>query len=290
MYGVRDQATDKSRGFGEDPQIWDTIYEQSDVNAQIHHDRLTLAAAVVDELSMPTGARVLDVGCGAGQLSLALAQRRLRVVAVDHQREMLERARRRLVEFGFSDEVTLAQADAARLPMADDHFDLVVALGVLPWVIDPSACLAEMVRVLRPGGALLVTISNRLRLTWILDPLQSPVLAIPRRQVKRFTALVGHPLTVRRARTANALSAREFHDLVVVHDVDHVQSQTIGFGPFTFFGRPLMCDRRSIRLHRRLQVLADRGLPALSVAGAQHVVVARKCGAQRRDEGEGKGP
>jgi ubiquinone/menaquinone biosynthesis C-methylase UbiE len=275
---VGDQTNDQPRGFGEDPKIWDIIYDQPDVNAQIHHDRLTLAGAVVDELSLPAGGRVLDIGCGAGQLSVALAQRRLRVVAVDHQLEMLERASRRLVEFGLSGQVTLAQADAARLPVADNRFDLVVALGVLPWVRDPSACVAEMVRALRPGGALLVTISNRLRLSWLLDPLQSPALALPRRQVKRLSAVLGHPLSVQRAPTANALSRREFCDLVGIHDVDHVQSQTIGFGPFTLFGRSLLGDRRSIRLHRRLQALADRGLPALSAAGAQHVVLARKRG------------
>ena len=273
---MRDQTSDKTRGFGEDPDVWDTIYERPDVNSQIHHDRLTLAGAVVDELSLPAGACVLDLGCGAGQLSVALAQRQLRVVAVDHQLEMLDRARRRLVEVGMSAHVTLAQADAARLPVADDRFDLVVALGVLPWVRDPSACVAEMVRVLRPGGALLVTISNRLRLPWLLDPLQSPALSIPRRQVKRLYAALGHPLSVRRAPTAHALSRREFRDLMVVHDVDRVLSQTLGFGPFTVFGRPLLGDRRSIRLHRLLQSLADRGLPALSAAGAQHVVLARK--------------
>lgn len=263
--------------FFDDPVVWDTIYQRSDINSRIHLDRLTLATAIVDGLSLPTGAAVLDVGCGAGQFTVALARRQLRVVAVDHHWEMLDKACRRIAMTAPAG-VVIAQADAARLPVADGRFDLVVALGVLPWVNDPTVCMAEWVRVLRPGGALLVTISNRLRLPWLLDPLHTPALAGPRRHVKRLSAVLGHPLSARRGPIAHALSRREFRDLVVANDVEPIVSRTLGFGPFTLFSRPVLPLRSSVRLHGLLQSAADKGLPALGAVGAQHLLVGRKTG------------
>jgi hypothetical protein len=54
------------------------------------------------------------------------------------------------------------------------------------------------------------------------------------------------------------------------------RSKAIGFGPFSLFGRHLLPETVAVRVHRRLQALADRGTPVLRSTGAQHIVLARR--------------
>ncbi len=101
------------------------------------------------------GDRVLDVGCGTGDLCL-LAARRVgpggRVTGVDISEEMLAVGRRKVAEAGLADRVELLRANALDLPFPDRSFDVVTSGFVLRNLADLPRALAEMVRVLRPGG------------------------------------------------------------------------------------------------------------------------------------------
>ena len=97
------------------------------------------------------GVRTLDVGCGTGRWSRLLAGRGARVVGVDRSEAMLAEARRR------SPGVEFRRMDAAALELADDSFDLALAVAVIQHLgheRQPRA-IAELVRVVRPGGLVL---------------------------------------------------------------------------------------------------------------------------------------
>jgi ubiquinone/menaquinone biosynthesis C-methylase UbiE len=101
---------------------------------------------------------VLDVATGTGRLPLALLRRPQfegRIVALDLSRKMLRQAHAKLAPFG--DRVTLLRQDAMHLPFPNEIFDAVTCLEALEFVPDPTRALNEMLRVLRPGGALLTT-------------------------------------------------------------------------------------------------------------------------------------
>ncbi|MBE3001950.1 class I SAM-dependent methyltransferase [Nocardiopsis sp. HNM0947] len=103
-----------------------------------------------------SGRRILDAGCGAGPLFAALQERGAEVTGVDASAEMLSLARRRL-----GDDASLYVADLSQpLPFADGVFDDVVASLVLHCLEDWGPTLAEMRRVLRPGGRLLVSVQH----------------------------------------------------------------------------------------------------------------------------------
>jgi len=100
------------------------------------------------------GKRVLDAGCGHGPISLELSQRGAQVSAFDLSPSMIALARKRL-----GGQANLRVADLSEpLPYANDDFDLIVCSLALHYVEDWAPTLAEMRRVLRPGGRLIVSI------------------------------------------------------------------------------------------------------------------------------------
>ena len=123
----------------------------------------TLAAEPRDGFA-PEGARVLEVGCGPGHLSIRLArQHGLHTTALDLDPAMIERARanadRAGEGFGRLPPGSLPSflvGDVASLPFPDGSFDLVVSTMSMHHWADPAAGLAEIARVLRPGARALV--------------------------------------------------------------------------------------------------------------------------------------
>lgn len=129
----------------------------------------------VSRLDLPEGARVLEVGVGTG-LSLPLYSPRWRVTGIDISDAMLDQARTRLADLGRCD-VDLRRMDARQLAFPDGNFDAVVAPYVMSVVPDPERVMAEMTRVCRPGGTVIVVnhFGNRLRAVRLLETAVSPL-------------------------------------------------------------------------------------------------------------------
>ncbi|MEU1621625.1 class I SAM-dependent methyltransferase [Streptomyces sp. NPDC005722] len=117
-----------------------------------HYERPAMLALAGDV----TGRRILDAGCGAGPLSAALRDRGAVVSGFDVSEGMLELARRRL---GAGADLRLADLGSP-LPYADDTFDDVVASLVLHYLEDWGPALAELRRVLKPGGRLIASVDH----------------------------------------------------------------------------------------------------------------------------------
>ena len=114
-----------------------------------HYDR----PAVLDLLGDVAGRRVLDAGCGPGLYAEALLARGAEVLAFDASSAMVELAQARV---GDRAEIRVARLDEP-LPYADDSVDLVVCALAIHYVADRHATFAEFHRVLRPGGAVVVS-------------------------------------------------------------------------------------------------------------------------------------
>jgi trans-aconitate methyltransferase len=104
-----------------------------------------MGAAVLDLLDPRPGERVLDLGCGSGELTAQIAARGAHVVGVDSSAEMLGRARERFPE------LDVRQADAQQLPV-DEPYDAVFSNAALHWMTRPDEVLAGVRAALRDGG------------------------------------------------------------------------------------------------------------------------------------------
>ncbi len=106
--------------------------------------------------SVPEGATVLDVGCGAGEMLARLAGASGALLGVDQSGEMLQAAGRRLAELGLADGVELRLGRAEHLPVADSSVDCVVAHMVLHHLGEPASFMMEAARVGRKGAMCIV--------------------------------------------------------------------------------------------------------------------------------------
>ncbi|MGD2156967.1 MAG: class I SAM-dependent methyltransferase [Anaerolineales bacterium] len=124
-----------------------------DINKEI-----LLTPVILEMLGNVAGRNVLDAGCGEGFLSRLIAERGASVTAVDYSYKLLEIARERTPD---DLEIEYLHANLERLDkLNDDTFDFVVSCVVLQDLLDYQVAVAEMYRVLRPGGTYILAITH----------------------------------------------------------------------------------------------------------------------------------
>jgi SAM-dependent methyltransferase len=252
---------------------WEQIYADRTVYGRIYQERARRAIAYADSLGFSSSSRVLEIGCGPGIITTALARTGVTVWAIDGLPEMVERTRARAHQAGVDSRVFAQVGDVHHVPFAEAAFDLVVLIGVSEWLVSLTRPLQEISRVLKPGGYLIVSADNNWPLHQILDPVFNPSLKPLKRSLGRL--LRAARLRTRRARF-QAYSLRDFDNALATGGFDKVAGQTLGFGPFTCCGRGLLNEHAGWRVHSRLQGLADSGVPLLRSAGLVYLVLARK--------------
>jgi 2-polyprenyl-3-methyl-5-hydroxy-6-metoxy-1,4-benzoquinol methylase len=254
---------------------WRSVYADDRLVPTIYQDRHSTALDWVQDLDLRPNARILEVGCGAGLLTVALARHGYRVDALDSTDAMLQMTRNRSESHYLQDRIRVHAGDVHALPFQAHTFDVVIALGVIPWLHSERLALREMRRVLKSGGYLLLTADNNARLDRILDPLSSPLLAPLRLAAKQWLRLC------RLWSPASGFQAKRHYPAEIDRAIDEcglgrVKSGTVGFGPFTFLGKSVLTDAAGVRLHRRLQTLASRrDSSLLRWTGSHYLVLAK---------------
>ncbi|GEL19951.1 class I SAM-dependent methyltransferase [Pseudonocardia asaccharolytica] len=127
---------------------WDRMHES-------FYDE-TVIDALAEQSALTDRSTVVDVGTGTGFVAGGLAPRVRQVIGVDSSPAMLAVARDNLAALGV-DNVVLAEAPVDALPLEDRSADAAVANMVLHHAPDPAAMIAEMARVVRPGGTVAIT-------------------------------------------------------------------------------------------------------------------------------------
>lgn len=111
---------------------------------------------------MPRSCKVLDVGAGTGRFSMMAATLASNVVALDASRDMVRIGLTKALGGQDNKRVSFVQADATSLPFPAASFDVVISVRLLSHYESLDPCLAEMARVLKPGGKIIIDVPHNL--------------------------------------------------------------------------------------------------------------------------------
>jgi ubiquinone/menaquinone biosynthesis C-methylase UbiE len=148
----RETVADRGRTAAARRQAFEA---RTETYRRLGHDRFA-AARFVAEAAGELAAPALDVGTGKGLLAMALARRGLDVVSVDVNREDCELAAFLAEDAGLTRRIRFLIQDARELAIEDASFGCALMMDVLHHLEDAAPVLAEMVRVVRPGGTIVV--------------------------------------------------------------------------------------------------------------------------------------
>ncbi len=113
-----------------------------------------------DQILTQPGQLILDAGCGLGRHAVRLARRGFEVVGIDYAASALRVAQQHIQQTGNQGNIKLAAADMLNLGIQDAAFDHVISWGVLVHIPEVDQAIAELARVLRPGGCLVLVEAN----------------------------------------------------------------------------------------------------------------------------------
>ena len=148
-------------------QYWNDKYDQ-----EYHpylHGRQGKVLDIISDLNLPKGIRCLELGCGGGQNAIKYSELGMDVHGVDSSEELLKTAH----ELALSESnLEFSKVDLnTRMPFEDGSFELVVVVGTLQYLMEPSACVQEVFRILKPGGYFVVCQRNALSFNVLRRPL-----------------------------------------------------------------------------------------------------------------------
>ncbi|HEY6838352.1 MAG TPA: metalloregulator ArsR/SmtB family transcription factor [Geobacteraceae bacterium] len=139
---------------------------------------------------VPEGGTVVEIGVGTGGLLPALAGRAAHVLGVDHSPAMLEETRRRLALAGIAG-IDLRLGEMAHLPLPDNGADCAVLNMALHHAADPAAVLAEIRRILSPGGVVVLADLARHEKEWVREQLADQWLGFEEEELTVWLTAAG---------------------------------------------------------------------------------------------------
>ena len=217
---------------------------------------------LVLELLPPGSLRVLDAGCGPAVMAEPLLDRAYQVYGVDLSPRMVAYARTRMLNHWGALRCHFSTGSIERLAFADGYFDAALSMGVLEYLPSHGRALAELHRVLRPGGTVVLAVSNRACLYHATRGAAQALRAAARRLLGRADSLAPAPNRCLPWRLARELERAGFTG---------VEGR---FCNFIFWPLHGLHAGASLALDRRLSRRSATRLGALF--GAQYVVRARK--------------
>jgi SAM-dependent methyltransferase len=258
------------------PEIWKTeslsLFDSEVEHYGIERERMPYFRAQLRLMLEMIGSRqgrVLSIGCAAGGEFQALRDRQCRVAGIDYSLQMLQVAQRR---FHADGGVTLARADAEKLPFPDASFDIVLCLGVLEYLPAYESAVREARRVVRPEGVVIYSLPTRISQAYVGFRVADGVLGSAWRWLKRLRS--------RDAGSQQANGVPEHHRNPCIPWRFRRDLRRAGLQPYdsaytTFFLFPLdrMAPARNIAIADQLQRPLERSW--LGWLGCQYMVASR---------------
>jgi ubiquinone/menaquinone biosynthesis C-methylase UbiE len=251
---------ERVRSFFDASKSWqgDFYTEGDGYFARLLRRRRELATGLLHTIERPVQGTALDVGCGSGVYMERLQSLGYEVTGIDLSGEMIEACTKRFrTATAATPPVHLQTADVEHLPFPDKHFDLVLCIGVLGYLLEDERALKELSRVLKPGGHLLVNVTNAYALSDLDTRLRRQITSVFTRGRKAGPEPERLPYAIRsewmmKHRNYSNKSYRlgRFEALLGQHGFTQKSALTFGF---------------EFRIVRRLHLLPETALDGLEL-------------------------
>ncbi len=247
------------RHYEEQWHSWDDVYEgcydSEDTSFEVLKRR-DIILSFIDEYAGDRELRTIDAGCGTGVLLCDILKRGHDAVGVDLSPKMIKASKKK-ADCLRSRKISCFLGDIESLPFKNQSFDVVICAGALSHQKEDHKSLEEIRRIMKTGGLLVITLPNAIKLRNLLDPF-SYLIAFSRYLSKRLsyrqsgkagaTEFVrGGTFTVRKYLYHRLGSLFEAHGLKIK------EIKGCGFGPFTFFRKPVFSVERTQDLSARIE-------------------------------------
>ncbi len=290
--------------FSDHVDDWKVIYkkDQDAIDRCYSSDIMNRKTAVLrslDAFARGRSLQVLDAGCGPGIFMEEVLERGHSVVAMDLSEDMVREAGIVAKKYG-AGRATCFRGDVGHIPCTDNSFDVVLCIGVLSYLREDRSGVAELSRVARPGGLVILALPNLMRLNAWFDPYYY-LRRGPQYVCRKLCAPSKHdPWQAHAGKSGpRALDdilrkyrRNELSGLLQEYNLIETGCMGVGYGPLTFWRRPVFSTERSLRISRRIEEMASRRGLSLICDFANHWVLCLKKGgnagngANRRDPHE----
>lgn len=270
--------------FSRNANYWKSVYESSPGNTDLFTNvsmlkRKSIVVDMVDRYANNQCLSILDVGCGPGVILEAMFALGHNVRGIDLSEDMVREANARLGCSGPAHALCI-KGDIEALPFADESMDVVLCLGVLPYLCEEHNGVSEMSRVLRKGGLAIVVMPNLIKLGNLLDPyyylcrswqyLWYHLLGIMSSGSQSADSTVfGSNRTFGIRRYTLSQIDRLFKD----SRLQKTETEGVEYGPLTFWKIVLLPNEASIRLSELFYRLTHKkGLEWVQMLSGQWVI------------------
>jgi ubiquinone/menaquinone biosynthesis C-methylase UbiE len=229
---------------------------------------------MIEDLRPPRNAKILDVGCGPGELLLNLLRKGYDARGIDIAEGMVREATATIQASGFPQFDGASVGDIERLQFSNSEFDIVVASGVIEYQKNDDVSLAEMKRVLKPGGHLILNVTNKYSYLTVSDNIFMGLKKLPavRVAVSRIRGLVAGDSRITDIPNHRVHSPRQFDRKLAEHGFRKVAHNFFRFSPLPVPLNALfsgVCHRVGQRMERFSRT-------PLGIIGGGYLVLARR--------------
>lgn len=236
---------------------------------------------MIERQKLSRGSKILDVGCGPGELIVSLLRKGYDVCGVDISQRMVEEAVRTVRGNGFPDWDRGFVGDIEKLDFSDGAFDVVVASGVIEYQKDDHAALCEMSRVLKKGGLLIANVTNMYSYLRLFERMYAWLKQ--NKMVGAVTQVVSGSPSKGEDSEVPPVPTKRIHDPKVFdREIAAVGLEKVGYNYFHFSLVPKPLDSIleffNEPVSKQMEALTNSSLATL---GGGYLVIARKIGSFR---------
>lgn len=276
--------------FSSQTKCWDEIYRDDNGNQNKNqYDKNTIikrrdhVLRIIDnQAKLHKSIRMLDVGCGTGEVVGYAARNGHEAVGIDLSYAMLLEARKKCGKINCH----FLRGDIEQLSFQSDTFDVISCLGVLQYLVRDQQGVAELCRVAKNGGVIIYSLPNLLRLGSFFDPYYILIRGFHflRYLVRKKSNEHGKRLTTEEMATNKNFCNRRYlygqlDKLFLKEGCKRVSIQGIGYGPFTLFKIPVLPEALMLRISNFLESAAlSTWMSWLNLFATRWVVCVRKAG------------